>query len=164
LSTRKLPLAAPSCPFDLTLFLQNDLDSLCDNFLRINLRQEKNKLCYIGVKVKKTIVKETSSVIPHIEVSSASQAATSFSSASSSRIRHHSSSDNPKSKLLLRKKVVVCVYGARCSRPDCTYFHASPAANFVAPNCLLIRKPCKFGALCQRARCVFCHPSPAAAS
>ena len=57
-------------------------------------------------------------------------------------------------------RVVVCTWGARCGRPTCTYFHASPAANYVLPDRALAPKPCRFGVLCQRASCVFRHPSP----
>jgi hypothetical protein len=59
-------------------------------------------------------------------------------------------------------RVVVCTWGARCKRATCTFFHASPAASFVLPDCHLLSKPCKFGARCHKATCAFWHPSPVA--
>jgi hypothetical protein len=77
-----------------------------------------------------------------------------------------SSASKPKAASSVRRashrlcRVVVCSWGARCARPTCTFFHASPAANYVLPDRALVPKPCRFGALCQKASCAFCHPSP----
>ena len=50
-----------------------------------------------------------------------------------------------------------CRFGARCTRQDCRFAHASPAGlrHTAGP----VRKACRYGIQCRTSGCKFAHPS-----
>jgi hypothetical protein len=65
-----------------------------------------------------------------------------------------------------RKLPIVCRSAQSCKNPECTYHHASPAANYDAkflPRETLRQQPCNQSHDCTKPNCWFNHPSPAAA-
>ena len=148
--------------------LQTDFDDLSNVFSSLCLKRGSSKTKNQGAQIKKTICKVSACVTFSCGDSLDARAKQVDSPAALPGIDGASSADNSRQKRSLRQtshkksRVVVCTWGARCSRPSCSFFHASPAANFVLPDLSLVSKLCKFGALCRRAACVFCHPSPAA--
>jgi hypothetical protein len=149
-------------------YLQTDFDDLSDILNSLCLGRGGQKTKPKSAQIKSTICKVSASVNFGSGKPFEDPTKPSESSAAAAPTDRTSSPDNAKQKRFPRPnplkkfRVVVCTWGARCNRPTCTFFHASPAGNFVLPESALMPKLCRFGALCQKAACVFCHPSPAA--
>lgn len=61
-----------------------------------------------------------------------------------------------------RRQQVLCNQNERCNKPDCTFHHLSPAANFVQPVGVQLKSGlCSYAANCRKVTCAFNHPSPA---
>ena len=53
----------------------------------------------------------------------------------------------------------ICKFNLKCTKPDCTFAHQSPAA---PPGTTIdVKDHCPFGAACKNRKCVARHPSPA---
>jgi hypothetical protein len=62
------------------------------------------------------------------------------------------------------KTPVLCREKGKCTRPLCTFHHASPAAGYEHPKAILpmLRIPkCRYAAACTNSNCSYSHSSPA---
>ena len=62
------------------------------------------------------------------------------------------------------KTPVLCREKGKCTRPLCTFHHASPAAGYEHPKAILsmLRNPkCRYAAACTNANCSYSHSGPA---
>jgi hypothetical protein len=133
------------------------VDAVCDDLSNLCMECGGGKLKNKGAQVKKTIAKASASVTFSSDASSVAKAKQS----APPTVRRSPPAQKPATRKSARE-VVACRWGPRCTRPNCTFFHASPAANFALPDCSLVSRPCRFGAQCEKPTCPFWHPSPAA--